>query len=185
MEKFKNYLLLFMLLGTLVLAVGCTNSNSSEESDKKSQGQNEEAKTNVRSVLEKIFTGPNEEQVKLLDPTGDMEEYNKKLTNYYQEDFKPHMSDAFYESHIIKLNGAIRFLQAAYPKYILEVNEITLEEREAKEGDYHFNVEVTYTNKDSDERDTMNIEGTASTNEEGKITSIRYTNDEEFRDYLQ
>ena len=31
----------------------------------------------------------------------------------------------------------------------------------------------------------MNVEGTASTNEEGKITSIRYMNAEEFRDALR
>ena len=44
---------------------------------------------------------------------------------------------------------------------------------------------ITYTNKENDKSETMNVEGTASTNEEGKITSIRYLNDEELREALR
>ena len=186
MGKLKESFMPLILLGILLLAVGCANSeetgNNSEGSEKESQSKDKEAKQNVRTVLESIFTGSNEKQEKLLESNGGADEH---LTDYYQENFKPYMSDDFYESHIIKLNGGIRFLQAAHPKYMLEVDEFTLEERETKEGDYNFNVKVTYTNKENDESETMNVEGTASTNEEGKITSIRYMNDEEFRDSLR
>ena len=177
-----------MLMGSLLLAVGCTNfeetGNTYEGSEKESKPKIEEAEQNVRTVLENIFTGPNEEQEKVIHSNGDIEEFGEYLTDYQQENFKPYMSNDFYESHILKLNGGTRFLLAAYPKYMLEVDEITLEETEAKEGDYDFNVKVTYTNKENEESETMTVEGTASTNEEAKITSIRYMNDEEFRNSL-
>ncbi|WP_377890236.1 hypothetical protein [Alkalihalobacillus sp. R86527] len=188
MGKFKKYCLPFLLLGILVLAVACTNSEetgqSSKGSDKESQGKSEGEK-NVRTVLETIFTGPNEEQVKLLNSNGDIEKFSENLNDYRQENFKPYMSTNFYDSHILKLSGGIGFLHIAHPAYILEVDEMTLEEREAKEGDYDFIVKVSYTNKESGKSETMNVEGTASTNEDGKITSIRYLNAEEFRDAIR
>jgi len=191
MKKIKKYFLPFMMLGIFLLAVGCTNSeetgNSSEGNENESVDKSKEAQENIKTVLENIFTGPNDEQQEILfkGADEDIEKYAEKLTEYREENFKPYMSERFYENGIVNTNGAIGFLVIAYPTYILAVDEITLEEREAKEGDYHFNVTVTYTNKENNKSETTNVEGTASTNEEGKITSIRYMNAEEFRDALR
>ena len=189
MGKLNKYFMPLMLLGILLLAVGCTNpeetGNSSEGSENESVDKSKEAQENVKTVLENLLNGPNEEQEKILNHGEDVEEYSENLTDYQDENFKPYMSDNFYESYIIKLNGAIDFLHVAYPVYMMKVDEIILEEREAKEGDYEFDVKVVYTNKENDESETMTLEGTASTNQEGKITSIRYMNAEEFRDALR
>jgi hypothetical protein len=191
MKKIKKYFLPFMLLGILLLAVGCTNSeetgDSSEGNENESVDKSKEAQENIKTVLENTFTGPtNEEQEALLNGAGgDIEKYTENLTDYREENFKPYMSERFYKSNIVNTNGALRFLYMADPKYILTVDETTLEEREAKEGDYDFNVKVVYTNRENDKSETMNVEGTASTNEEGKITSIRYLNNEEFRKALE
>lgn len=190
MKTIKKNFLPFMLLGILLLAIGCTNSeetgNSSEGSEIESVDKSKEAQENIQTVLENMFTGPNEEQEILLKGAGDdIEKFSQNLSVYREENFKPYMTERFYENGIVNTNGALGFLFIAYPKYILAVDEITLEEREAKEGDYNFNVKITYTNKENDESETTNVEGTASTNEEGKITSIRYLHAEEFRDALR
>ncbi|MYL65159.1 hypothetical protein GLW07_17515 [Bacillus hwajinpoensis] len=190
MKKMKKFFLPFMILGILLLAVGCANSeetgNSSGGSEPKVD-KSKEAQENIKTVLENTFTGPNNEQQEILfkGADEDIEKYAEKLTEYREKNFKPYMSERFYENGIVNTNGAIGFLVIAYPKYILTVDDITLEEREAKEGDYDFNVKVTYTNKENEESETMNVEGTASTNDEGKITSIRYLHAEEFRDALR
>ncbi len=187
----KKYLLPFMMLGILLLVVGCTNSeetgNSSEDSENQSVDKLEEAQENIKTVLKNTFTGPSNEQQEIMfrGEEEDIEEFAEKLSEYQEENFKPYVTERYYENGIVKSNGAIGFLVVAHPKYILAVDEVTLEEREAKEGDYDFNVKVTYTNKEKDKSETMNVEGTASTNEEGKITSIRYLHAEEFRDALR
>ncbi len=187
----KKYLLPFMMLAILLLAIGCTNfektGNSSEGSENQSVDKSEEAQENIKTVLKNTFTGPNNEQQEIMfrGEEEDIEEFAEKLSDYREENFKPYMSERFYESNIVNANGALRFLVMADPEYILTVDEVTLEEREAKEGDYDFNVNVVYTNRENDNSETVNVEGTASTNEEGKITSIRYLHAEEFRDALR
>ncbi|WLR59028.1 hypothetical protein [Guptibacillus hwajinpoensis] len=194
MIKMKKFFLPFMMLGILLLAVGCANSeetdtssNSSESNQNESSDNSKEAQENIKIVLENTFTGPDDEQQEIIFRGEDegIEEFADKLSEYQEENFKPYVSERYYENGIVKTNGAIGFLVVASPKYILNVDEVTLEDREAKEGDYNFNVSITYTNKENDKSETMNVEGTASTNEEGKITSIRYLNDEEFRKALE
>ncbi|MCA0990714.1 hypothetical protein [Pseudalkalibacillus hwajinpoensis] len=188
MKTMKNYLLPFMMLGILLLAVGCANSeerdnssNSSEGSENESAENSQESQENIQTVLENIFTGPNEEQEKMLESNEDMAE---NLTEFREEKFKPYVTDDFYENDIVKLSGGVRFLLAAHPNYMLEVGEVTLDENEDKEGEYDFKVKVTFTNQEDEQSETMTVEGTASTNEEGKVKDIRYINDEEFRDAL-
>ncbi|MGG1686892.1 hypothetical protein ACIFPW_14015, partial [Pseudalkalibacillus sp. NRS-1564] len=123
----------------------------------------------------------NKQQENILESNGEMAE---NLTDYREEKFKPYVTDDFYGNDIVKLSGGVRFLQAAHPNYMLKVEEVALEEDD-KEGEYDFKMKVTYTNKENDESKTMDVEGMASTNEEGKVKDIRYINDEEFRDALR
>ncbi|MGG1686480.1 hypothetical protein ACIFPW_11875, partial [Pseudalkalibacillus sp. NRS-1564] len=66
MKTMKKYFLPFIMLGILLIAVGCANSeetgNSSEGSEPKVD-KSKEAQENIKTVLENMFTGPNEEQV--------------------------------------------------------------------------------------------------------------------------
>ncbi len=189
MKKIKKFFLSFMILAILLAAVGCANSeetgNSSGGSEPKVD-KSKEAQENIKTVLENTFTGPNNEQQEILfkGADEDIEKYAETLTDYREENFKPYVSDDFYDNDIVKLSGGIRFLQAAHPNYMLKVEEVALEEDD-KEGEYDFKVKVTYTKKENDESETMDVEGTASTNEEGDVKDIRYINDEEFRDALR
>ncbi|WP_226577400.1 hypothetical protein [Halobacillus litoralis] len=178
MKKYKNYLLPLTLLGILLLAAGCTEvGNSSDESESQNQGED-----NISTVLENVFDGPGEEQEALLASDSDVEDKGEKLDEYYKENFQPYMSESFFE-RFVNTNGAWTFLQPAYPEYALIVDEITLEEKD-EEGHHSFTVKVSYTNNESGESETMTVEGTAYTNEDGKLTSIQYINDEELRTAL-
>ncbi len=150
----------------MLLAVGCTNSDAS---GKENEIQ-DKSKQNIQTVLKNIFTGPTEEQVKALY-SGKQELFSE----YHQENFKPYLSDRFYENFVNGV-GAFMYVNAANPDYVLEVNDIKIEEGE---NYYEFNVKVSWTNKQSDESETLNVKGHAQTNEEGKVTSIKYINPEE------
>ncbi len=179
MEKITKYFKLFVLSGIILLAVGCTNSEETGNSAEKSEGEQ-----NVRTVLEKLFTGPNKKQEKMLDQSNEDFEKFAKSVSEYRKTYKPYLSEKFFESFV---NTAVplRFLTMAHPNYELKVDEITLEEREGNEGDYDFTVKVSYTDKESDESETMNVKGRAYTNEGGELTSIRFMNTEEVRDALE
>ena len=76
MKTIKKFFLPFMMLGILLLAVGCANSeetgNSSEGSENESVDKSKEAQENIKTVLENMFTGPNEEQENILESNGDI-----------------------------------------------------------------------------------------------------------------
>lgn len=182
MGSIKKHFKPLILLGILLLVGGCANSEATGDNSGGAKGQSE-AEQNIETVLENIFTGPNEEQEKLFEFDEDVERKGERLSEYYQENFKPYLSERFLES-FINANGSIQFLIIAHPNYVLETEEITLEE---KDDYYTFAAKVSYTNKESDESETMTINGNAQTNKEGKVTSIRYHTDEfkEFRSALE
>ncbi|WP_181350332.1 hypothetical protein [Thalassobacillus sp. CUG 92003] len=188
MEKLTKYLKPLMLVGFLLIAAGCSDSeetgnssdgeeNTTEQENEGENGTEAEGKTeeNVRTVLEHVFTGPNESHEELF--SDDFETKAEKITEYNKENFEPYMSENFFDS-FINTNGALIFLQSAHPDYIMEVDEINLGE---DEGDYSFIVTVAYTNTESDETETMDVEGHIQTNEDGMLTSINYKNAEDLR----
>ncbi|SIS66831.1 hypothetical protein [Salimicrobium salexigens] len=179
-KKSIKYLKLLMFLGILLLAVGCSNSgetdNNSNGNDEESQSKGEE---NVQAVLENLFTGPSEEQEELM--TGNVENLGEKLNEYRQENFEPHLSESFFEK-FVNTNGPLMFLLIAQPNYVMEVEEIVIEE---DGSDYNFTVTVAYTDQESEETKTIDVEGTAYTNEQGELTSIEYMNVDEFRSAME
>lgn len=168
MKMFGNLLL---VVASLLLAVGCANDEENGTSADESENS---AKENTHTVLEHIFTGPGEEHEDLF--SSDVQTKGEKLSEYYEKNFEPYMSDQFYEG-FVNSNGALMFLQQAHPDYKLEPEEITLEE---DESDYDFTVTLAYADTENEETETMNIQGTVYTNEEDVLTSINYMNAEEF-----
>ncbi|WP_281975635.1 hypothetical protein [Halobacillus litoralis] len=116
----------------------------------------------------------------MTGPDEDMEEYVNRLAEYNDENFKPYLSEQFFES-FLDTNGPLMFIRMAHPNYELEVENITLEK---SENNYNFTVEVAYTNKESNESKTMNVNGNAQTNEEDEVTSVHYMHPEELRTAL-
>ncbi|SDJ71946.1 hypothetical protein [Salimicrobium halophilum] len=175
MERLKTYGMFFLVVATLLLAVGCTNAEENGASADESENSAEE---NTQTVLEHIFTGPGEEHEDLF--SSDAQTKGERLSEYYRENFKPYMSDRFYEG-FVNSNGALMFLQQAHPNYKLEPEEIALEE---DKGDYGFTVTLAYMNTENEKTETMEIKGKADTNEEGELTSINYINAEQFLEEL-
>lgn len=174
--EIKKHFKPLLLLGILLLSVGCTNS---EETGTHAEGNDSEQ--NIRSFLSELLNGPSEEQEQLIKgpgSEGDLKKFTEKLGEYKVEHVKPYLSERFFEE-LLNTNGTFNFLRIAQGNdYELKVEDITLEERE---NYYNFTVKVSYTNNKSNESKTMNVKGHAQTNEEGKVTSIQYINFEEFR----
>ncbi|WP_421377868.1 hypothetical protein ACOJQI_11545 [Bacillus salacetis] len=180
MSNIKKYFQPFILLGVLLLASGCTNSETAG-SNSEETGTSGDAEKNIEAFLENVFTGPNEENEFLFN-FEDLEGRGEKVSDYYQDHFQPYMSESLLED-FINSNGAVQFLMVAQPDYVLATEEITLEENE----DYYtFAAEVSYTNKESNESDTVTINGNIQTDEEGLVTGIQYHSGEyeEFRTAL-
>ncbi|WP_456272409.1 hypothetical protein [Bacillus sp. AK031] len=170
MSKIKNYLQPFILLGVLVLASGCTNSETAEGNSEEAEAESP-AEQNIEAFLENVFTGPSEEYEEIFfGKVEDLETRSEKIYEYYQANFQPYMSESLLED-FINSNGAVQFLTVAHPDYLLATEEISLEENE----DYYtFAAEVSYTNKESNESGTVTINGNIQTDEEGVITGIQY-----------
>ncbi|EDL65738.1 hypothetical protein [Bacillus sp. SG-1] len=180
MSKIKKYFQPLILLGVLLLASGCTNSDTARGNSEEA-GAESAAEQNIEAFLENVFTGPNEENEFLFN-FEDLEGRGERISEYYQDNFQPYMSESLLED-FINSNGAVQFLIAAHPDYVLATEEITLEENE----DYYtFAAEVSYTNKESNESDTVTINGNIQTDEEGLVTGIQYHRGEyeEFRTAL-
>ncbi|MGR9049691.1 hypothetical protein ACQ4XT_13780 [Halobacillus faecis] len=178
METIKKYLKPLFLVGILLLSVGCTNSEDAE-TNAEVNGSEE----NIRTILEHTFTGPDEEQEKIINGyDGDTEKLAKALSDYNEEHFKPYMSERFYENYAVNTNGGMTFLRMAYPDNQLEVEDIELEE---KDDYYTFTMDVSYTNNNSNKSETMEVRGNAQTNEEDKLTSVEFNNLEDIRTTLE
>ncbi|WP_245755933.1 hypothetical protein [Halobacillus alkaliphilus] len=199
MKRNKKYFKLVLLFSFLFLVTGCFNSNSSsgsgssasEASTEEAQENTDESesKQNIRAALETVFNGPNEKLTKAYEGMSDngfkSEELKKHLSHfpeYFKEHYKPYVSEGFYEASFINTPDASYFLEAAHPDYKLKTEGITIEE---KEGYYKFAMEVSYTNNQSGESETVEVRGHAQTNEEEKVSSINYINVEDLYQELR
>ncbi|TYR74495.1 hypothetical protein FZC79_13530 [Rossellomorea vietnamensis] len=157
-------------MGILLFATGCTNAETSGDNSEEG-GTQSAAEQNIEAFLENAFTGPTEayEQA-FLEEADNLERRDEKISEYYQNNFEPYMSESLLEG-FINSNGATQFLRFAYPDYVLATEEITLEE---DEDYYTFAADVSYTKKESDDSGTFTINGNMQTDEEGVITGIQY-----------
>ncbi|ASF39099.1 hypothetical protein CEH05_08210 [Halobacillus halophilus] len=199
LKKVKKYWKPIALFALLFLVTGCSNSTSNSDPDSSTSsevgnnsstssaevnGEEEsESKSNIRTVLQNVFNGPNEKLEKALIGMGNTEfgseDYNnhfKKINEYFEERIEPYASERFYESFVINDSGALRYLRAAHPDFTLKTEGIMIEN---KNSYYKFSMEVSYNNNKSGESKTMEVRGQAQTNEAGKVTSINYINVDE------
>ncbi|MCA1011404.1 hypothetical protein [Halobacillus halophilus] len=208
MRGIKKYFKFVVWFSILFLAIGCSNSSSGSSSsgaennstseataeetkekddETKEKDDESESKQNIQAALESMFNGPNEKLEKALDGMKNKdfgsEDYQKHLSDsaeYFEQHYKPYVSDSFYEASFIDSPDASYYLKAAYPEIQLKTEGITIED---KEDYYKFSIDVSYTTNKSGEGKTVEIRGHAQTNEEGKVSSFNFINPNEL--YLE
>ncbi|VXC34481.1 conserved hypothetical protein [Bacillus sp. 349Y] len=157
---------LFILAGGYALMNSViTNQSASHEED-------------VKEVLEKIFTGPDDELKSLMDQEdryieeGNSEEYFDLFLSYYKDLFRPYMSPDTIEQYVNE--GKITFPYYAYSSgYKLKAEKIVVKENETVQGSFTFTVKVVYS-RDGDELGTVDLPGDITVSDQGLIESIRF-----------
>ncbi|TGB01084.1 hypothetical protein [Halobacillus salinus] len=187
-----KYFVFVSFFSLLFLAIGCSNSSSSEETKTTSGSSTEEtqetndgskSEQNIRGAIEATFNGPDEKLKEALNGMKNTdienEEYKKHLNHYaehFEQHYKPYVTEKFYEASFINSPDADYFIKAAYPDGQLKTEGITIDE---KDDYYTFSVKVSYTETTSDESKTIEVRGNAQTIEEEKVNSIHYINSDE------
>ncbi|MCA1010627.1 hypothetical protein [Halobacillus halophilus] len=147
-------------------------SNDSEEKNRESSSSDESMRgeETVRTYLKSELTGPDEELQQALN------ESNAALLDYVNEHYKSLFTEDNLET-FIKKNYVMIWLPSAHNLgYELEPIDIQTEKVQDIEKDaYHFEAEVKYS-KDG-EADTAEVTGRINTNEQGKMTVIRFKED--------
>ncbi|MGX1265892.1 hypothetical protein RKD55_003696 [Rossellomorea marisflavi] len=176
-EKSRNNrwiptLLTAALVSLFILAGGYALMNSVITNQSASH---EEA---VKEVLEKIFTGPDDELKSLMDQEnryieeGNSEEYFDLFLSYYKDLFRPYMSPVTIEQYVNE--GKITFPYYAYSSGCkLKAEKIVVKENETVQGSFTFTVKVVYS-RDGDERGTVDLSGDITVNDQGLVESIRF-----------
>jgi len=195
----KKYFKLAVWFSLLFLVIGCSNSssgsgpsssgektNSTSESsaeETKEKDNESESKQNIRAALESMFNGPTEKLEIALDGmenegfgSEDFKTHLSDYAEYFEQHYKPYVSESFYEASFIDTSDASYYLKAAHPDDQLKTEGITIED---KEGYYKFLMDVSYMNNKSGKNNTVEIRGHAQTNEEGKVNSIQFINPNE------
>ncbi|WP_445509635.1 hypothetical protein ACUMHR_17165 [Rossellomorea marisflavi] len=157
---------LFILAGGyVVMNTVITNHTASHEEE-------------VKEVLEKIFTGPDDELKSLMDQEnryieeGNSDEYFDLFLSYYKDLFRPYMSPDNIEQYVNE--GKITFPYYAYSSGCkLKAEKIVVKENETVQGSFTFTVKVVYS-RDGDEIGTVDLSGDIAVNDQGLIESIRF-----------
>ncbi|WP_430489176.1 hypothetical protein [Rossellomorea marisflavi] len=157
---------LFILAGGyLLLNTVMTDQTASQEGE-------------VKEVLEKIFTGPDDELASLMEQEdgyieeGNSEEYFDLFLSYYKDLFRPYMSPDTIEQYVNE--GKITFPYYAYSSgWKLKAEKIVVKENETVQGSFTFTVKVVYS-RDGDEIGTVDLSGDIAVNDQGLVESIRF-----------
>ncbi len=157
---------LFILAGgNLLLNTVMTDQTASQEAE-------------VKEVLERIFTGPDDELESLMEQEdryieeGNSEEYFDLFLSYYKDLFRPYMSPDTIEQYVNE--GKITFPYYAYSSGCkLKAEKIVVKENETVQGSFTFTVKVVYT-RDGDERGKVDLSGDITVNDQGLVESIRF-----------
>ncbi|ASF40671.1 hypothetical protein CEH05_16530 [Halobacillus halophilus] len=145
------------------------SSNASEEENNENANSDEgmEGEETVRTYLKNELTGPDKELKQALS------ESNDAVLDYVNEHYKSLFTEDNFETFINKYYVMVWLPYAYDVGYELEPIDIQTEKVEDIENDaYHFEVEVQYS-KDG-EVGTANVTGRINTNDQGKITVIRF-----------
>ena len=182
MGKRTKYIMLFAVLGILVVAVSFFDFG-----EKTANLTVDESERNIRGFINETLAGPNEDLIEIWEvypklDKDNMEEfekqlqnYNKKLEKYLEENLKPFISERSYN-----VGGNYDFLKQAHSNgYKLNVQDITVEESEKTEDSYNITAEIDYTKEGNKDPNTITLRGLMNTNEEDKVDRIIYHNYQE------
>ncbi|MGA9288212.1 MAG: DUF4367 domain-containing protein [Anaerobacillus sp.] len=145
---------------TFFITAGCASTQSSGE---KSIEENT-IKDDVTTVLEQMFSGPNEELTKFYE-----EENDEKISNYYIDQFKPYFTEESMD-RAVNTNLLNSFHQKAYGNDVyMDIGNISVEQSEDTGTAYDFEIQINVSNGQ-----TADVSGRVNTNDEGEITRIHY-----------
>ncbi|WP_226658879.1 DUF4367 domain-containing protein [Guptibacillus hwajinpoensis] len=144
----------------LILTAGCASNQSASENMKEENTTEDD----VTTVLKRIFSGPDEELAQLYK-----EEEYEKVSNYYMDHFKPYFTEKSME-HAVNTNLLNSFHLKAFGKGVeMTIGTINVQQSEDTTTAYDFEIQVNVSNGQ-----TADVSGRVNTNDEGKITQIRY-----------
>ncbi|MFC7319787.1 DUF4367 domain-containing protein [Halobacillus campisalis] len=145
---------------TLFVTAGCSSTQSSVENTT----EENTTKDDVTTVVEQTFSGPDEELTQFYE-----EDNYEQISTYYMERFEPFFTEDSMEN-AVNTNLLNSFHQKAYGNDVnMEIGEMSVEEKEDTAGAYDFEMQINVSNGQKAE-----VRGRVNTNEEGKITRIRY-----------
>jgi len=136
----------------------------------------------VKEVLERIFTGPDDELASLMEQEdryieeGNREEYFDLFLSYYKDLFRPYMSPDTIEQYVNESKLSIQVFTYT-DGYHLKAEKIDVKQDKKREESYSFTVDVRYE-KEGGKRGTVKVSGDMAVDEEGMISSIRYRDEE-------
>ncbi|WP_335432932.1 hypothetical protein [Bacillus sp. JJ1609] len=149
-----------LLLGFMIIAVGCSSSVKSTPQDKNI--------TVIKTVLKHQFTGPNEEFIEGIDNI-------PKLEQYYEKRYKSYFTEDMY-NRFIAAHAYDYLLMAHNNGKQINVDTVSVESIDSKEGTYTFKVAVLYDIEESNQG-SAEVSGRVNFNKEGKIAGIKYLDD--------
>ncbi|WP_430494338.1 hypothetical protein [Rossellomorea marisflavi] len=161
---------LFILAGGyVVMNTVITNHTASHEEE-------------VKEVLEKIFTGPDDELKNLMDQEnryieeGNSDEYFDLLLSYYKDTYRAYMSSDTIEQYVNETKLSIQVFTYT-DGYHLKAEKIDVKQDKKREESYSFTVDVQYE-KEGGKEGNVKVTGDMSVDEQGMISSIRYRDEE-------
>ncbi|MCM3572351.1 hypothetical protein M3172_04065 [Mesobacillus subterraneus] len=122
--------------------------------------------TALQTVLEHQFTGPDPEFIEGSDNI-------EKLEQYYEKRYKPYFTEERYNS-FISTSAYQYILVALNNDKQIKMDKVKVEK---DEDTYTFKMTVLY-GKEESSQNSAEVTGRAKFNNEGKITSIQYLNDD-------
>jgi hypothetical protein len=161
---------LFILAGGYALMNGVITNQSAPH---------EEA---IKEVLEKFFTGPDDELKSLMDQEnryieeGNGEEYFDLLLSYYKDTYRPYMTPDTIEQYVNESKLSIQVFTYT-DGYHLKAEKIDVKQDKKREESYSFTVDVRYE-KEGGKKGMVKVSGDMAVDEEGMISSIRYRDEE-------
>jgi hypothetical protein len=181
MEYVKRISLAFLLFGVLLFFVGCSSNTDSASPTKDGNI------TTLEDILEKVFTGPNQELNELLEDPDNAtiigkEEGTKnpkhptELDLYLEEMYQSYFTKDMYSKFLgeIALYYQQLFLTSSNIK--TEVDSIDIKQNESARNSYEFIANVKFQ-KEGNEPKIYEVTGQANFTEEGKIAGFKISTD--------
>lgn len=161
---------IFGVLIFLLVATGCSESVEQTEKDSKIN--------EFEAMLKESLTGPSEELTAIYkqfasEDVDETVEALKKLDSYHKDNYGNYFKDEYFQEILNKSMYFTVFQEKAYREGMkIKAEDIQVERSETNDTAYDFSVNVHL----SDSEEVWNVEGRINTDENGKITRIRYTN---------